>query len=168
MAKQRIINTRFWIDEYISRLNPIEKLLFLYFLTNPSTEICGIYEIPLKTVATDTGIDKDMVEKIIERFSKDDKVHYKKGWIAIKNFTKHQTLNPSVRIGIGLGVSKAPKFMLKKVSLPPSCIESVSSLPHPNPNLNPKNKSKMDPDTNNHLKIRKEIEEIANQKRTIP
>ncbi|HRH22465.1 MAG TPA: hypothetical protein PLB51_00530 [Candidatus Paceibacterota bacterium] len=168
MAKKRIINTRFWVDEYISRLDPIEKLLFLYFLTNPSTEICGIYEIPLKTVATDTGIDKDMVEKIIKRFSKDNKIYYKKGWIAIKNFTKHQTLNPSVKTGIGICVSKAPKFMLKKVNLPPDCVHSPGNITHVNPNPNPKNKSKMDTDTKRHLILRKEIDEIVNQKRTIP
>ena len=37
MAKTRIINTRFWIDDYTSNLDPIEKLLFLYFLTNTAT-----------------------------------------------------------------------------------------------------------------------------------
>ena len=63
-----MINTRFWIDDYISHLDPTEKLMFLYFLTNPLTDICGVYEIPLKNIALDTGIDKEMVEKIIKRF----------------------------------------------------------------------------------------------------
>lgn len=73
MAKQRMINTRFWEDGYTANLDPIEKLLFLYFLTNTSTNICGFYEIPLKKIASDTGLDKDMVLKIIKRFTDDKK-----------------------------------------------------------------------------------------------
>ena len=30
MAKKRYISTTFWRDEYVSNLDPIEKLLFLY------------------------------------------------------------------------------------------------------------------------------------------
>ena len=36
MAKQRYINTKFWRDSYIEDLDPIEKLLFLYLLSNPA------------------------------------------------------------------------------------------------------------------------------------
>ena len=60
MAKERIVNTRFWSDTYISNLDPIEKLLFLYLITNQYTEISGLYELPLKYMAVDTGIDKDI------------------------------------------------------------------------------------------------------------
>ena len=115
MAKQRIVNTRFWEDYYVSNLDPTEKLLFLYFLTNPHTEICGIYEIPLKTVAVDTGLDKEMVEKIIARFSKDGKIFYIDGWICIKNFTKHQTINPSVEKGIQRCFSQVPARVLDRL-----------------------------------------------------
>ena len=69
MAKNRYIDTKFWTDTYITNLDPIEKLLFLYALTNPHTNIAGIYEISIKQIAFDTGIDKEMVEKIFQRFS---------------------------------------------------------------------------------------------------
>ncbi len=55
LAKQRIVNTKFWDDSYITRLTPTEKLLFLYLITNPLTNISGVYELPLKRVAFDTG-----------------------------------------------------------------------------------------------------------------
>jgi hypothetical protein len=67
MAKQRYINTKFWRDSYIEDLDPTEKLLFLYLLTNPDTNICGVYELPLKIIAADTGIDKEMVKKLLNR-----------------------------------------------------------------------------------------------------
>ena len=65
MAKARYIHTKFWSDDWISRLDPVEKLLFIYLLTNERTNICGVYELPLKFMAVETGIEKDMVEKIL-------------------------------------------------------------------------------------------------------
>ena len=41
--KQRYINTKFWDDNYVIQLDPSEKLMFIYFITNPLTNICGIY-----------------------------------------------------------------------------------------------------------------------------
>ena len=116
MAKTRIVNTRFWIDDYTSNLDPTEKLLFLYFLTNTATEICGVYEIPLKVVAVETGIDKEMVEKILKRFENDKKMFYIDGWVWITNFTKHQIKNPSVEQGIERCFKEVPKEINVKVS----------------------------------------------------
>lgn len=126
----RVVNTRFWIDDYISNLDPVEKLMFLYFLTNPMTDICGVYEIPLKVVAVETGIDRDMVHKIIKRFEKDGKIYYKNGWVGIKNFQKHQSMNPSVKAGIENGLTRAPKELVDKLAQP------VDSQSHLNSNLN--------------------------------
>jgi hypothetical protein len=92
MSKKRYINTVFWDDSYIANLDPSEKLIFIYLITNPCTNISGIYQIPIKRIALDTGIDKDMVLKILERFSKDNKAHYKDGWIKVVNFIKHQNI----------------------------------------------------------------------------
>jgi len=112
MAKQRYINTKFWDDEYISNLDPSEKLLFLYCLTNPATNISGAYEIPLKRIATDTGFDKDMNLKMFIRFERDDKIVYRDGWIVILNFIKHQnTESSTVRKGISENLKNAPQWV---------------------------------------------------------
>lgn len=115
MSKFRYVNTRFWDDNYTSNLDPIEKLLFLYCLTNTSTNICGVYEIPIKKIAMDTGVDKDMVLKILDRFTKDGKVFYINGWLAIKNFIKHQTINPKTETGIVLALKDVPTDVMVKL-----------------------------------------------------
>lgn len=115
MAKKRFINTKFWDDPYIVDLDPLEKLLFLYFLTNPLTDICGIYEIQLRRVAFDTGIDKEMILKIIDRFSQNKKVYYLDGWIYVKNFSKHQSVNDSIQKGIVRSLETVPKEILSKI-----------------------------------------------------
>ena len=111
MAKNRYVNTKFWIDSFVlDKLDSIDKLFFLYLLTNPYTDISGVYELPIKLMAFETGIDRQNMENvIIPRFEKHGKILYRDGWIAIKNFHKHQILNPKVIRGIEIGLNNAPK-----------------------------------------------------------
>lgn len=93
MSKTIMFNSRFWEDSYISNLDPTEKLLFLYFITNPRISLSGIYEIPIRNISLDTGIDKEMIEKILIRFGEDKKIVYKDGWICVLNYPKYQNYN---------------------------------------------------------------------------
>jgi hypothetical protein len=134
MAQKRFINTRFWDDSYIVDLDPIEKLLFMYCLSNPLTNIAGIYEITARKIAFDTGIDKDMVLKVLGRFQRDGKMVYKDDYLIIVNFVKHQTSNPSVEKGIKRVFSELPQHIVdlydsytNKDSLGTDCVESGSN-----------------------------------------
>lgn len=113
MAKERIINTRFWSDSFIVELNPLDRYLFLYLLTNEHTNICGIYELPLKRMSDETGIEKEMLVSMIKRFG--DRVQYIDGWIAMKNFSKHQRDNASVKIGIANALKLVPPEIMKQL-----------------------------------------------------
>jgi len=117
MSKQRYLDTKFWDDNYIIKLDPVEKLIFIYCLTNPLTNILGIYEISLRRIAFDTGIDQDMVIKILGRFEKDNKIKYDNGYIVIKNFTKYQKDNPSINRGIEILIPQIPPELLKWVNI---------------------------------------------------
>jgi hypothetical protein len=110
--KKRYISTTFWRDNYIIDLDPSEKLLFLYLLTNPDTNILGVYQIPIRQISMDTGFDKEMVIKILERFQKDNKVLYQDGWIAIKNFAKNQNYkSPYIQTAIETEFLNIPFFI---------------------------------------------------------
>lgn len=109
MAKQRYINTHFWNDGFVSELEPTEKLLFLYLLTNPSTTIAGAYEISIRKMAFDTGIDRSEIQRTLEMFGKARKITYtKSGWIILHNFIKHQSLNPKIISGIRREIATVP------------------------------------------------------------
>ncbi len=97
MSKLRSVNTHFWNDNYIIDLDPLEKLLFLYLLTNPNTNMLGIYELHVRKIAFETGIDKDMVLKIFERFTEAEKVKYKDGYVILQNFLKNQSFNGNMQ-----------------------------------------------------------------------
>ena len=136
MAKNRYVNTKFWTDTYVlDNLNPIDKLFFIYLLTNAHTDICGVYELSLKIAAIETGLDRDNIEKVImPKLERDGKVMYCDGWVAIRNFQKHQSLNPKVLKGIEIGLDKAPPKLRQfiKDSLP----KAMDSLSHSNLNSN--------------------------------
>jgi len=100
MSKQRIVKDSFWTDPYVENLDPIEKLMFLYLLTNPLCNVLGIYEIQPKRIAYETGIDKDIANKILERFVKNNKLIRIDSWIVITNFPKNQSSNPSIKQGM--------------------------------------------------------------------
>ncbi len=132
MSKQRLVDTCYWDDTYVVDLDCTEKLLFLYLLTNPLTTLCGVYEISSRRMALDTGIDKDMVEKILARFERDGRCLYRNGWIAMRNWIKHQRVNPSVEQGIERELAKVPEALAAYVrgqtvpSLPPDCTQTVT------------------------------------------
>lgn len=97
MGKNRYIDTHFWKDNYIIELDPSEKLLFLYLLSNPHANIAWIYEISIREISFDTWFDRDLIIRLLDRFSKDNKIHYIEWYIYLVNSIKHQKLNPSIK-----------------------------------------------------------------------
>lgn len=158
-GKNRYINTFFWDDNRIKRLNPTEKFLYLYLLTNPLTNISGIYEISVERIAFDTGIDENNVIRILKKLQKSKRIKYSQGYIAIRKFIKHQAKNSKIRKGIETLLEEAPKGLVRWVEGYP--IDSSSSPKdnpsHLNTNVNFNyNKGKFDGVTIEYLK---ELEE---------
>jgi len=110
MAKQRYINTKFWSDPWIrEKLNPLDRYLFLYLLTNEHSNICGIYEISVATIAFETGLDEsDLTRNYFKRL--EPKIYYKNNWIIIPNFIKHQNFkSPKIKTGIETALKGVPQ-----------------------------------------------------------
>lgn len=91
MATLRSVNTEFWTDEYVAELSRDAKLLFLYFLTNPLTNITGAYKIGRKKIKQDTDFTDDELDILLDQFEGDGKVIYRDGWIFLPNFLKNQS-----------------------------------------------------------------------------
>lgn len=146
MAKQRYVNTKFWSDPYIVSLDTHNKLLFLYLLTNPYTEICGAYEISLRQIEFDTGLVDSLIQAGVRKLQADKKIVYKDGWVFLPNWIKNQSLNPSVIKGIVRSLENAPKWIKDKIgwnSLGIASIEPVGTkLNLTKPNLTEQNINK--------------------------
>jgi len=140
-----MLNTKFWSDNYVANIDPLEKLLFLYLITNQYTNICGVYEITTKQIALDTGIDKDNIEKVfLPRLKKVGKIYYVDGWIYVKNFIKHQKASGNVKLGIENGFSLVPKKIMAKIK---AIEDTGGSQGVHSPILEPKPESELEPQT---------------------
>ena len=146
MARQRYINTDFWRDDYIEELDPLEKYLYMYCLTNPLTNIAGIYKISIKRIAFETGLDKDMVNKMLGRFQQHGKIGYIDGHIVIKNFIKHQKINPNIQKGINEVLSTITDDIKAFISL-------SKPLNYVNVNVNVNNNDKQSKYSEEHLRL---------------
>lgn len=76
MAIYRNVHMAFWTDAKIADYTPEQKLLFLYLLTNPHTNLCGCYEIAIKQIAFETGYTPAKVETLIDELQQKQVVYY--------------------------------------------------------------------------------------------
>ena len=102
MATQRYISTSFWDDEWVQEHDPSEKLFYLYLLTNPLTNIAGVYQITDRRVAFDTGFNAEIVREMWSRFEKDKKVCRRGEWVIIPSWPKHQKWQVRSKIKSGI------------------------------------------------------------------
>ncbi len=102
MATQRYISTSFWDDAWIQILNPNEKLLYLYLMTNPITNIAGVYKITLRRIEFDTGLKMDILQTILERFKRDKKAYLFDEYLILPSWPKHQKWESRAKIKSGI------------------------------------------------------------------
>ncbi|MGX2960651.1 DnaD domain-containing protein [Peribacillus sp. JNUCC 23] len=76
MAKYRQVHIAFWQDGFVLDLTPEEKYFYLYLMTNSKTSQCGIYELPKRIIETETGYNRETVDKLLQRFVDYGKILY--------------------------------------------------------------------------------------------
>jgi hypothetical protein len=111
----RSVNTKFWNDPFIEELTPSEKLLFLYLLTNPLCSLLGIYEISLKRIIYDTGLNAETIRKGFERFGNHSKAFYESDYVILPNFLKNQNLNKNMKVAVERQFNELPKWLKNKI-----------------------------------------------------
>ena len=88
--KARVIQTKFWTDEFVADLKPLEKLIFVYLLTNERVNLIHCYECPDRQIVFDTGIAKDALEGAKQRLEASRKVAFFQGWVHLLNGNRYQ------------------------------------------------------------------------------
>lgn len=155
MAKERLVNTRFWEDGWVRKLNPLDRYLFLYLLTNSHTNIAGIYELPIETIAYESGIDeRDIQQTMFPRL--EPKLYYKDGWVILTNFPKYQRTNSDkVMAGIRIALDATPKSVKEYAKekgygsgIDMIWIPYISHIIYPNTNSNPNSNTNTKKNTN--------------------
>lgn len=99
---QRYISTSFWSDDWVDSLSRDGKLLYMYLLTNESTNIAGVYRITLKRMKDDTGIPRTDIQDLLATFEKGGKAYYFKEYIILPKWPKHQKLGERGKLRLGV------------------------------------------------------------------
>lgn len=87
--RTRMIHTKVWKDEYFGELNRVEKLLFIYLLTNDKANICGIYELSDREIKFDLDITEPELQEAKAHFQRDGKFVFHNSWVRVINYEKY-------------------------------------------------------------------------------
>lgn len=120
MAIYRQVHLSIWQDKWYSELEPTEKLLWFYLLTNPKTTQSGVYEYSERFASFDTGLSRKEVAQALERFREDGRILYNQeaSEIMIVNWLKYNSArSPKVAMVIDreLGSMKTRDFAIKVI-----------------------------------------------------
>lgn len=144
MAEFRNIHTRIWKDDWFSELEVDAKCLFIYLFSNERASVCGMYELPLKYIAFETGIDKKRVVEILGEFEQAKKVYYRDSLVWVVNLKKYNDSgdNAKVRIRTAKDLETIPDCELKKMYF------EYHKIPYPHLQIPyPEKKSETDTET---------------------
>ena len=98
---KRYISTTFWDDEWVQSLDFTEKGLYLYLLTNSLTNIAGVYKLSERRIIFDTGLEKSVIEKTMQKFENDGKAYRHGEYVILPAWPHHQKCtNANIQKGI--------------------------------------------------------------------
>ena len=117
MSYYRQIHTSIWKDEDFLDSTPEEKLLFIYFFSNESTTLSGLYKIPLRVIAFETNLSMDFIKITLKKFEKLEKIFYRDGMVFVKNFQKYNKGGDTVAKSIASEIENTPDCELKTIYL---------------------------------------------------
>jgi len=126
MDIRRSINTKVWSDDWFETLKPVEKLIWFYLLTNPQTNMLGIYEVSVKRISFETGLKDAEISNALKAFERVKKAFYWFGWIVLPNWMKNQSLNTNMVTSASRLFDTLPNEL--KVKLLDNGFESFESL----------------------------------------
>lgn len=111
------IATKFWQDEKARRLSDDAKLLYLYVLTSPHSNMAGYYVLPKPYVAYDLQWLPERLDKALAELLRTGLIKYceQNDVVFIPNFFKYNPIqNRNQAVGVAKRVSELPANTLQK------------------------------------------------------
>ncbi|HAF43526.1 MAG TPA: hypothetical protein DCK83_00915 [Gallionellaceae bacterium] len=90
--RQRTISDSFWRDPRTSDLSQEEKATLLYYLTSPSSNIIGVYQIVWRIGAAEMGWTSEQLITVTERLQCKELIRFNHdGWIWVRVWWTHNS-----------------------------------------------------------------------------
>lgn len=139
----RQVDTGTWDDPWFAELDPDAKLLFLYMLTNRRSTAAGVFEITLRAMSFETGLDTKRVNRALELISSRVEWWPEHQIVWVKNFLRHQAVSPKFYTSAWNEMREMPDEIRQSVGLhypiltrsepPPDNKEDIQALLIPYP-----------------------------------
>ena len=119
MAKYRNVQFDFWTDSKVMDcFTPEDRYFYLYLMTNPHTSLCGCYEITAGQMALETGYQKEVINKLIVRFTEThDVIRYDsmtRELLLLKWYKYNLHGSEKTKIGIQKGIESIKNEVFRK------------------------------------------------------
>lgn len=129
MANYRQIHVSIWKDDWFLDLDTEAKLLFIYLFSNELASLAGIYKLPLKVIAFETGLSSDYIMNTLAMFEQAGKVYYQNGIVWIRKMRDYNRGGDKVQIRINTDLDQIPDCELKRKYL----AYHTPEIPYPYP-----------------------------------
>jgi len=96
--KIRCIEVDLWESRWFKTLSKDAKYLYLFLLSNPRANICGVYQIMVEAIEFQTGLTD--VEKILAELTTKNEVFKVDDWLIILRYPSFQSWRTSWAIGL--------------------------------------------------------------------
>lgn len=118
MANYRNVYMQFWTDrKVIDNFTANDRYLYLYFLTNPHTSLCGCYEVSMNMAIVETGLTIVEIEESLERLENNLNVirySHETGEVLILNWPKYNwTKSGNTGVGVRNGIEAVKNIDFK-------------------------------------------------------
>ena len=144
MSKMRSVQTSIWTKSARFRqCDAIEKLLFMFLITNPETNLCGAFEMMLDDISHLTGIDHRNLPHVFEGLERKNLATYEDGWVIIPNY-KAVYDNPKVQRGIERELEALPQHIKDRLG---DSLSKTTRNSNSNSNSNSKREEDAKPST---------------------
>lgn len=101
MGNYRLIQIDFWEDSFIEGLSAKEKYFYLYLLTNPKANVCGIFELTVTAMRHHTKLSIQDINDLIGKLREHKRVKYNAdcGEMFVCNWLKYNlNISPKVQV----------------------------------------------------------------------
>lgn len=126
------VQTEFWEHPGVRRLSTEAKLLYVYLLTGPHTNMAGCFKAPAGYIADDLGWVSDTVSKGFAELSAEGfaTIDAASRFVLVHGFLRfNQIANPKMAIGMMKWFREVPDASPLKPLLAAEVIEHVAHLP---------------------------------------
>lgn len=111
------VATRFWTDEKVIEMDPEAKILYLYCLSSPHSNMAGYYRLPKQYIKADLNLSDEQLNKQFSKLLNKELIKYcnRSSVILIPNYFKYNTIqNVNQAKGAANRTSELPKNSLVK------------------------------------------------------